>query len=444
MPVLTRRATLAGGAALLQACARAPMAKQTREGFVAADGPRFTLDGAPYRYAGANIWYGAYLGAAAPLGNRDRLKRELDALKGVGVSNLRVLGSGELSPLKNSLNTAFRDRAPPYNETLLAGLDVLLAEMGAREMRAVLYLTNFWEWSGGMVTYLYWTNGGDYINMNDPAHPWPQFPDFSAHFYASGAAAALYQDYVRAVVTRVNTITGKAYRDDPAIMAWQLANEPRPGGSEDFGRANLPDFYKWIGESARFIKSLDPDHLVSTGNEGLKGCIELESCVLDAHRPPEIDYVTAHIWPQNWGWVDPRDIAGTFDRAADETQLYMRQHVNYAEQLGKPLVIEEFGFPRDNASYAPGSPTTFKDRFYNLIYAAVLDSARAGGPATGSNFWAWGGAGRAEHPDLHWRTGDSSYVGDPPHEPQGWYSVFDNDASTIAAIRAHAEALAAL
>jgi len=21
---------------------------------------------------------------------------------------------------------------------------------------------------------------------------------------------------------------------------------------------------------------------------------------------PTIDYVTAHIWPQNWGWFDPR------------------------------------------------------------------------------------------------------------------------------------------
>jgi mannan endo-1,4-beta-mannosidase len=39
------------------------------------------------------------------------------------------------------------------------------------------------------------------------------------------------------------------------------------------------------------------------------------------------------------------------------------------------------------------------------------------------------------------RAGDVSYVGDPPHEPQGWYSVFDADQSTIALISAHASAL---
>ena len=33
-------------------------------------------------------------------------------------------------------------------------------------------------------------------------------------------------------------------------------------------------------------------------------------------------------------------------------------------------------------------------------------------------------------------------MGDPPHEPQGWYGVFDTDASTRALIKAHAQALA--
>ena len=67
--------------------------------------------------------------------------------------------------MKNSLQRTFRDHTEQYDEELLAGLDYLLVELGKRGMHAVIYLNNFWEWSGGMGTYLYWTNGGDYIDL---------------------------------------------------------------------------------------------------------------------------------------------------------------------------------------------------------------------------------------------------------------------------------------
>ncbi len=445
MALLTRRSMMASAALLLAGCATSGLGSAADAGrFIVRDGSAFRIGGRRYRFVGANIWYGAYLGADADFGNRDRLGRELDALAALGVDNFRILASSELSPLTNSITPAFRSESASYNQTLLQGLDYLLAEMGKRDMRAVLYLTNFWEWSGGMMTYLYWTNGGRYINMNDPAHPWPEFPDFNAAFYSSTNAVGLYHDYVRAVVTRTNSITGTRYAEDPTIMAWQLANEPRPGGSERIGTPNLPSFYAWIRNTASLIKSLDPNHLVSTGSEGLKGCLETEACVMAAHEMPQIDYLTAHIWPQNWSWVSPSDLPGTYERGAALVREYIGQHIDHATRLGKPLVFEEFGFPRDQGLFDPGTPTTFKDRFHNIIYDAVLADARAGGPVAGSNFWAWSGEGRAAHPDHKFRPGDTSYVGDPPHEPQGWYGVFDSDQSTKDVIRTHAAALRAV
>ncbi len=83
----------------------------------------------PDRFVGANIWYGAYLGADAEYGNRARLGRELDRLKALGVNNLRILASAEEGPLKSSIKPGFRSKEG-WNETLLQGLDYCLAEVG--------------------------------------------------------------------------------------------------------------------------------------------------------------------------------------------------------------------------------------------------------------------------------------------------------------------------
>ena len=105
------------------------------------------------------------------------------------------------------------------------------------------------------------------------------------------------------------------------------------------------------------------------------------------------------------------------------------------------MVIEEFGYPRDGGSNDPSAPTTYKDRFYGIIHAAALQSMRNNGPIAGTNFWAWNGEARAQHSDYRFQEGDRQYMGDPPHEPQGWYGVFTGD-STIRLISDHAAAIA--
>ena len=437
---ISRREVIVGSALSLAGCGARLGPSSPSPRFIRREGRRFVSGNDTYTFTGTNMWHAAYLGADAPFGNEARLKRELDRLAALGVTNIRILGSSELSPLKNSIAPAFRTQSAEYNEALLRGLDLALAEIGRRGMHAVIYLANFWEWSGGMMTYLYWTNGGRYIDMNDPAHPWPEFADMVAQFYSSVPAVRLYHDYVRAIVTRRNAVTGARYLDDPTIMAWQLANEPRPGGSDAVGLKQLPAYLAWIKSTSSLIRSLDPNHMISTGSEGTQGCLDRDECVLQAHRDPNVDYLTAHIWPENWGWADRKDLKGTWPTVEARTRQYIARQVAIANQLGKPLVIEEFGLPRDGDSFDPNTPTDWRTRFYSLIYDAAMDSRRDGGPIAGTNFWAWGGEGRAQHENKRFAAGDLSYVGDPPHEPQGWYSVFDSDASTQALIRTHAAA----
>ncbi len=437
---LSRRAVLAA----LAASPALGAATAKPKDFVAVADGKLTRNGKPYRFVGANLWYGAWLGAPADFGDLPRLRRELDRLKALGVTNLRILGAGERSPAKVAMDPTFRGPGEDYNADLLKGLDVMLAEMTKRDMTAVIYVNNFWDWSGGMPAYLNWTGNGTWFQQGDPAHPWPAYADYSARFYADEKANALFQHYVRGLVSRVSTVTGKPYRDDPTIMAWQLANEPRPGGSEAFGKANMLAYQRWVRDTAGLIKSLDPRHLVTTGSEGLKGCLELESCVIDAHSPPVIDYLTIHIWPNNWGWISMTDQPATYEAGEKQCRDYVARHIAMAKALNKPMTIEEFGLIRDGRQFAPGSAVTYRDRFYRTIYDLTLADMKAGGPTAGTNFWAWNGAGRAQQPDAWFKKGDKSFVGDPPQEEQGLFGVFDADASTLAVIEAHAKAVARL
>ena len=437
--MIDRRSVLAAGSAAmaLAGCARSERLGQTitSTGFVRRNGTALMRDQAPCRTVGANMWYAAWLGSDAEYGDQPRLMRELDRLDALGINNLRIMASGEQGPLANSIKPGFTRVDGSANKALFEGLDFAVAEIARRGMTAVLVLSNFWEWSGGLQTLL-WRATKQYIDMGDPNHPWPAFADSTAAFYGNSEARELYAAHLERVVTRTNSVTGRRYADDPAIFSWQLANEPRPGGSDAAIARYKEAYYDWIGTSAARVRALDPNHMVSLGQEGTQGCNGQEAVVLRAHR--DIDYLTAHIWPLNWGWASGNDLVGTWPTVQAMTRSYIAAHERLARSLNKPLIIEEFGFPRDGEAYTPSVTTVWRARFYREIYAAVERSWREGGPIAGDNFWAWNGEARARHVDFHFVNGDSAYMGDPPHEPQGWYGNFDSDDDMLALIRAHA------
>jgi mannan endo-1,4-beta-mannosidase len=409
---------------------------QEREEFIKIQGGQFIHKRAQYHYAGTNLWYGFYLGSPGSTGNRPRLLRELDALKTHSVVNLRILAASEESFIKRSVKPAIQRSPGVVDDSLLQGLDFVLAEMAKRDMHAVLYLGNYWEWSGGMVQYNAWTGRGG-ADPEDPKQGWEAFMDSSAMFYSNPKAIGLHRNYVRMLINRTNTINGRTYSEDPTIMAWQLVNEPRPGRDNELGRNNLPLFYRWIEETARFIHSLDTNHLVCTGSEGTVGTLQSEEYFINTHKTPYVDYLNFHLWPFNWGWFDPTKWEETLPLTEMKATAYINQHIALARRLGKPIVMDEFGLGRDGGVIRPGTPTRARDRYYRLICRIVEDSARSGAPLVASNFWGWGGEGSAQHEDGMWRIGDP-YVADPPQEPQGRNSVFVSDTSTLRIISDHA------
>lgn len=422
---------------VLSACAHQQnKANINPEHFVSVEGRHFYLEGERYYFTGTNFWYGAYLGSPGETGDRERLIRELDALKANGITNLRVLAASENSELMRAVRPAVvQDSNGDLNRELLEGLDFLLAEMARRDMKAVLYLNNFWQWSGGMSQYVAWITGEPVVDP-DVTGDWDRFINNSANFYRLPEAQNLYRDVIKKLVQRKNTLTGRFYYEDPTVMSWQLANEPRPGAG-NFG-PNFHHFKSWIHETAKYIHELAPHQLVSTGNEGAMGSMNDEDLYIIAHASPYVDYLTFHMWLKNWGWFDVNRPEETYDDALTNARAYMNAHIDIANKMNKPTVLSEFGAERDQGAFEAGTSTVWRDRIYRDVFDLIHQRASAGDAIAGTNFWTWGGYGRAGQADFMWAEGDD-FTGDPPQEHQGLNSVFDTDASTIEVIKGHAE-----
>jgi mannan endo-1,4-beta-mannosidase len=399
--------------------------------FVTVEGTQFKVNGEPYRFVGTNFWYGMHLGVAK---HRDRLIKELDKLQELGCNNLRIMvGSEGPGSEKYRVQPPLMIKPFQYDENILKGLDFLLVEMKKRNMYGVLVLGNFWHWSGGFAQYLSWLDGKPipYPDLDGGAS-WGIYMDYTFRFYSNPRAKNWFKSHIKKIVTRINSITGKAYTADPTIMSWQLANEPKSG-------VRVSAYRGWIRQTAKYIRKLDPHHLISTGSEGIMS----ESLFANRRKnfirnhTGEIDYLTAHIWIQNWGWYDPHKPA-TLESAQKKAIAYLDKHIEIAKEMNMPLVLEEFGIARDQESYAANSTVAYRDSYYKHMFDYLAQNIDNNTPFQGINFWAWGGEGRPRIPRSIYETGDD-LIGDPPHEYQGWYSVYNTDYTTHKLIRSFNE-----
>ena len=423
--------------------------------FVSVKDGKFYLQGKEYRYVGTNLWYGAILGSEGQGGNRKRLIQELDDMRAVGIDNVRVLIGGDgRDGIPSHIAPKLQSEPGVYNDTILAGLDFLMAELEKRDMKAVLYFNNAWEWSGGYGAYLDWVGFKGDVQKSDGTGTrhfdqtpvpsidgWWEYMQYVSNFILNDKAKALAAEHVRKMVTRINRYTGQAYKDSKALMSWEIANEPRCFVNDELHKYK---FIEWIDEQSTLIKSLDPNHLVTTGSEGEHGCEDDMRLFNAIHTLPNIDYACIHIWPNNWGWIGkfnqnydadktikegaPDPIVDNVKVACDSTLAYINRAYKLMEKAGRPIVLEEFGYPRDRFLFTPGSPTKGRDAYYEYVFNIIAES----GKIAGCNFWGWGGKANVKH--TIWQRWDD-YVCDPAQEEQGLNSVFAVDKSTMGIIK---------
>ena len=484
----------------------------------------------PWYSVGSNLWHGMHLGAASgPGSDRPRLLRDLDALARAGVTHVRVLGASEGPDTEPWRVTPSLQPCPStYNAAVLDGFDFLLYQLGKRRMRATVVLGNEWPWSGGAAQYVRWAQqnvststacdpaGGpgrvpSFANATWRQHgfeslpypgpgtaSWGDWQHMTGQFYTSEAAQSLWRRHVSFMLGRKNRYTNISVADDPTVMLLELANEPRPKGGAPMWRTDLAPFRAWLDGAAAFVKGLAPNQLVASGQEGDTQRNSLGQSMLLTQNSSNIDVITLHAWPMNFQWLDPSSNE-SIEYAMSATRAYITASVAQAAELRKPLLLEEFGWPRDAGSIAVTAPTTARDAMYTMVFNAVIASAESAGALAGASFWGYAGTGRPvgyeavpataaelcisssapKHsnfagtkadwaacftdegarpeacPYWTWWTpaaaasnasfrGQTTLLHDPPHETQGWYSVYHTDASTMVVISAAARRLGQL
>lgn len=329
--------------------------------FVKQRGTRFFVGNRPFRFVGANV---ALMYRDE---DRERMPETLRQAAQVGIKVVRVWAFGEGGPddIKPIADFAdwprhhsFRFAPGQWNEEAFVHLDRVLAEAARNEIYVQLCLTNWWRDTGGVTQYLRW------VGIDDAADDSYRFGinnERAMLFYSHPEVRRLYREHLEKLATRRNTITGVLYRDDPTIFGWELMNEAQViTGRWEERRA-------WFAEMSAYLKSLDPNHMITPGAWGYRSSSERREWLAD-HLIPTIDYCDVHNYPR-----DDHDSFVDSPRALKE---FIENRAAAAFSINKPLVLGEYGMGVEG----------YKGASQLEWYKAFFDgNARAG--VAGAMFW---------------------------------------------------------
>ena len=77
-------------------------------------------------------------------------------------------------------------------------------------------------------------------------------------FYTNVKIRKEFNKYLRFIVSR--------YDNEPGVIAWELANDARCSSTlPSSGYCNTNTVTRWHAETAKFIRSIDPNHLITSG-----------------------------------------------------------------------------------------------------------------------------------------------------------------------------------
>jgi mannan endo-1,4-beta-mannosidase len=330
----------------------------TAQDFVVRSRDTLWLGTQPFFFLGANAYP---LMVSAARGDTQSVCDLFGMANAVGITVIRTWAFYDSS---DSLDSAVVQVRPgKYNERALRGLDYVLLQARLHGIRILLPLVNNWDDYGGMNQYVRWrreaaTAGGEYVpgpvERSEVTPSYVRGPGRRQYrvslggpyehdiFYTDSLIRVWFTNFATMLVQRTNTLTGVRYVDDPTVVGWELANEPR--SSDPTGTM----VYQWVGAVARLLRGIDPHHLLGTGEEGFdvspdpytatgyndQGWLFDGAAGVSFSRNsavPEIDLAGSHLYPDYWGLPYS---SGT---------VWIADHRRIARNLAKPLILGEFG-----------------------------------------------------------------------------------------------------
>jgi len=243
-----------------------------------------------------------------------------------GATTVRTWGFNDVTSASGTYYQIWNGSTPTinYGSDGLAKFDTVVASAKSHGLKLIVALTNNWSDYGGMDVYVKQILGSGNHDL----------------FYTDASVIQAFKNYIAVWVAR--------YKNEPTILAWELANEPRCGGSTGVttGTCTSATITSWVQNISAYIKSIDSCHLVSIGDEGF-GLTGDGSYPYTYGIGPDfptnlaistVDFGTAHLYPESWG--ETSDPVGW-------GSAWITNHVTVQKSVNKPVILEEYGVPSD-------------------------------------------------------------------------------------------------
>lgn len=354
---------------------------QPKMSFVGRNGSQFVVDGKTMYINGWNSYW--LMDQSVEENTRPRVRTILKKGAQMGLSVVRTWA------FNDGGYNALQVDPGVFDERVFRALDFVIVEARRNGLRLILSLVNNLKAFGGKSQYVEWASaaGSNMRSSNDS-------------FFSDPTIRGYYKNYIKSILTRKNSISGIEYRNEPAIFAWELINEPRCM-SDPSGHT----LQAWIKEMAKFVKSIDNKHLLTVGLEGFYGnttrdkfevnpgdwAASLGSDFIHNSQVEEIDFASVHAYPESW--IPNAELEDHIKYLSK----WVMSHIDDGEHiLKKPVLFTEFGFSSQHKDSEP----SHRDMLFRTMYNKIYESAKKGQAGAGAIVWEFLVDGMEEYGDL--------------------------------------------